>query len=134
MQKETLPLKSKSSIDLASLSSLASEAAQAALERKRNIKTLKASSAATQLIETAIRNKAYVFIQLRQGAGYRGLPTKLDSGWLTLENADIFGTKQNRHVAELLIQVKDGCYLAHLHFCESQEPSKQFDAGLGAIK
>ena len=134
MHKETLPLKSKSTIDLTSLPTLALEAAQAAFARKGNYPLLKASTSAKKLIETAISNKSYVFIQLRQGAGYRGLPTKLAGAWLTLQDKDIFGTKQNMHAAELLIQVKDGSYIAHIHTSESQGQLQYLDDALGVLK
>ena len=134
MHKETLSLKSKSTVDLTSLPTLALEAAQATFGRKGNYPLLKASKSATKLIETAISNKSYVFIQLRQGAGYRGLPTKLDGAWLTLEDANIFGTKKSMHVTELLIQVKDGSYIAPLHTSESQGQFQHLDDALEVLK
>ena len=87
-----------------------------------------------RLLEAAIIHKVNVFIQLRHGAGYRGLPTMLDDGWLTLSDAAIFGTKQNMHVAELVIQVKDGSFIAHIHTLESQDPLKDFDTATGELK
>ena len=129
MTKETLSLKSKGDLTAPSTKAVASTAINAG--KNPNKGKAKSPTAATRLIESAIDNNAYVFIQLRQGTGYRGLPRKLDDSWLTLENADIFGTKQNSHVSELLIQLKDGSYIAHIHFAESPEPSKQSDESLG---
>ena len=129
MTKETLTLKSTGNLTVPSTKAVVATAINTG--KKPNKGNAKSPTAAMRLIESAIDNKAYVFIQLRQGTGYRGLPKKLDDSWLTLENADIFGTKQNSHVAELLIQLKDGSYIAHIHFAESPEPSKQSDESLG---
>ena len=134
MTKETLTLKTKSSEDLTTPSIKAKATTSAAGGKKPNNGNAKSPKAVMRLIESAISNKAYVFIQLRHGAGYRGLPTKIDDAWLTLEDADICGTKQNICVAELLIQVKDGSYIAHIHFTESPEPSNQSDESFGELK
>ena len=134
MTKETLTLKTKSSEDLTTPSIKAEATTSAAGGKKPNNGNAKSPKAVMRLIESAISNKAYVFIQLRHGAGYRGLPTKIDDAWLTLEDADICGTKQNMHVAELLIQVKDGSYIAHIHTSESQDPLKDFDTAAGELK
>ncbi len=134
MTKETLTLKTKSIEDLISPSTKAEAAKFGAGGKKPNNGNAKSPKAVMRLIETAISKKAYVFIQLRHGAGYRGLPTKIDDAWLTLEDADIYGTKQNMHVAELLIQVKDGSYIAHIHTSESQDALKDFDTASGELK
>ena len=134
MTKETLTLKTKSTEDLTTPSIKAEAATPVTGGKKPNNGNAKSPKAVMRLIESAISNKAYVFIQLRHGAGYRGLPTKIDDAWLTLEDADICGTKQNMHVAELLIQVKDGSYIAHIHTSESQDPLKEFDTAAGELK
>ena len=134
MTKETLTLKTKSSEDLTTPSIRAEATTSVAGGKKPNNGNAKSPKAVTRLLEAAIPNNVSVFIQLRHGAGYRGLPTMLDDGWLTLQDAEILGTKQNRCVAELLIQVKDGSYIAHIHFTESPEPSNQSDESFGELK
>ena len=134
MTKETLTLKTKSSEDLTTPSIKAKATTSAAGGKKPNNGNAKSPKAVMRLIESAISNKAYVFIQLRHGAGYRGLPTMIAEAWLTLQDADIYGTKQNMHVAELLIQVKDGSYIAHIHTSESQDQFKDLDTASGELK
>ena len=134
MTKETLTLKSKSAKGLTTPSITAEAATTVTAGKEPNRGNAKPPSAVTRLLEFAIINSVYVFIQLRQGVGYRGLPTKLDKGWLTLEDADILGTKQNMHVGQLLMQVRDGSYIAHIHTTEGRGPSKSFEAALGELK
>jgi hypothetical protein len=134
MTKETLTLKSKSTRDSTAPSTLAVAATTVTAGKEPNKGNAKPPSAVTRLLEFAIINSVSVFIQLRQGVGYRGLPTKLDKDWLTLEDADILGTKQNMHVDQLLMQVRDGSYIAHIHTTEGRGPSKSFEAALGELK
>ena len=56
-----------------------------------------------------------VFIQMRNGAGYCGVPVLLEDGWLTMNNVSIHGTKQTATSDHILIQLKDGSFIAHLH-------------------
>jgi hypothetical protein len=133
MTKETLKLKSKSRDELPVASCQALAGAPIAAGRNTGLGKSKKGLGVTRLLEAAINYKVYVFIQLRHGAGYRGLPTMLEDGWLTIRDAEIFGTKQNMCVAELLIQVKDGSYIAHLHTV-SPESSKQPDESLGELQ
>jgi len=134
MTKETLTLETKSTEDLTTPSIKAETATSVTGGKKPNNGNARSPKAVMKLIESAISNKVYVFIQLRYGAGYRGLPTMIADAWLTLQDADIYGTKQNMHVAELLIQVKDGSYIAHIHTSESQDPLKDFDTAAGELK
>ena len=69
-----------------------------------------------ELIE--LRQKS--FIQMRYGAGYCGIPVSLEDGWLTMTNVSIHGTKQSATSQEILIQLKDGSFIAHLHAVEKQ--------------
>lgn len=133
MTKETLKLKSKSAGELPASSTLALKGACIAAGRDTRSGKAKTGRCVMRLLEAAIIHKVNVFIQLRHGAGYRGLPSMLDDGWLTLRDAEIFGTKQNMHVTELVIQVKDGSYIAHLHTI-SPESSKQLDETLGDLQ
>lgn len=134
MTKETLTLKSKSTRDSTAPPTLAVAETTVTAGKEPNRGNAKPPSAVTRLLEFAIINSLYVFIQLRQGTGYRGLPSNLDKGWLTLDDADILGTKQNMHVGQLLMQVKDGSYIAHIHTTEGQSPSNCFEAALGELK
>jgi hypothetical protein len=60
------------------------------------------------------------FIQMRHGAGYRGVPVSLEDGWLAMTNVSIHGTKHTATSQEILIQLKDGSFIAHLHAVETQ--------------
>lgn len=132
MTKETLTLKSKYARGLTT-PSITAEAATT-VTAGRDASQGKSPAAVTRLLETAIRDSACVFIQLRHGAGYRGLPTKLDQAWLTMVDADVLGTKRNMHVGDLLIQVKDGSYVAHIHTIDGQSPCTGLAATLGELK
>jgi hypothetical protein len=59
-----------------------------------------------------------VFIQMRNGAGYCGVPVLLEDGWLTMTDVSIHGTKQTVASNQILIQLKDGSFIAHLHAVE----------------
>jgi hypothetical protein len=134
MKKETLTLKSKSTGDLIAPSTKTVSPTAIKAGKSPNKGNTKSPDAVARLIQSAIANNVYIFIQMRHGAGYRGLPSMLDDYWLILKDADIYGTNQNMHVAELLIQVKDGSYIAHIHTSETKDPSKNFDAFAGDLK
>jgi hypothetical protein len=55
------------------------------------------------------------FIQMRHGAGYCGVPVSLEDGWLTMINTSIHGTKHTAASQEILIQINDGSFIAHVH-------------------
>jgi hypothetical protein len=59
------------------------------------------------------------FIQMRNGTGYCGLPTQLEDGWLTMSEVSIHGTKQTASSQSILIQIRDGSFIGHLHAVES---------------
>jgi hypothetical protein len=63
------------------------------------------------------------FIQMRHGAGYCGVPVSLEDGWLTMTNVSIHGTKHNVTSQEILIQLRDGSFIAHLHAVDANQPS-----------
>ena len=132
MTKETLTLKAKSARE--STTPPITAASATTVTAGRDPSKGKSPSAVTRLIESAISKRAYVFIQLRHGTGYRGLPTKLDQAWLTMEDAEVLGTKQNMHVGELLIHVKDGSCIAHVHATASQSSCTDLAAALGDLK
>jgi len=61
------------------------------------------------------------FIQMRNGTGYCGIPTQLEDGWLSLANTTIHGTKKAVQVPVVLIQVRDGSFIAHIHATDGLE-------------
>ena len=67
-----------------------------------------------------VKERRKVFIQMRGGAGYCGVPVLLADGWLTMTNVSIHGTKHTATSQEILIQLKDGSFIAHLHAVETQ--------------
>ena len=72
-------------------------------------------------LQSAINTKSTLFIQMRHGVGYMGRPTSLEAGWLSLANTTIYGTKKAMQVPEVLIQVRDGSFIAHIHATEGLE-------------
>ena len=66
-------------------------------------------------LDELIAYQSHVFIQMRHGAGYSGVAQHLESGWLTLSAVTIHGTKQKATTPNILIQIKDGSFIAHLH-------------------
>ena len=74
-------------------------------------------------LQSAINSKSSLFIQMRHGVGYMGYPTSLEAGWLSLANTTIHGTKKAMQVPEVLIQVRDGSFIAHIHATDGLEAS-----------
>ncbi len=66
-----------------------------------------------------INRRSKVFIQMRQGTGYFGVPILLEDDWLTMSAVSIHGTKQTTSSSTLLIQIRDGAFIAHLHSVDS---------------
>ena len=66
-------------------------------------------------LDELISIQSHVFIQMRHGTGYSGVAIHLESGWLTLSAVTIHGTKQKATTQNILIQIKDGSFVAHLH-------------------
>ncbi len=62
----------------------------------------------------ALRCHCAVFIQLRCGVGYMGVPVELRDGWAILTNASIHGTQKSYKVTELAIQLGDCGQIAHV--------------------
>ena len=62
-----------------------------------------------------VRTRSKVFIQMRHGAGYCGIPVQIEGDWLTLTDASIQGTKQQATAQRILIQINDGSFIGHLH-------------------
>jgi hypothetical protein len=66
-------------------------------------------------LDELISSQSHVFIQMRHGTGYSGVAKHLESGWLTLSAVTIYGTKQKATTQNILIHIKDGSFIAHLH-------------------
>lgn len=66
-------------------------------------------------LSDALRCHCRVFIQLRSGAGYMGMPVHINDGWVTLAQASIHGTKNVAKVTEVEIQLGDCGQIAHMH-------------------
>lgn len=79
----------------------------------------KACVVLTNQLNELIASGSKAFIQMRNGTGYCGLPTKLDDGWLTMSEVSIHGTKQTVSSQSILIQIHDGSFIAHLHPVDS---------------
>lgn len=79
------------------------------------LKGAKTSSALFNQLNELVCAKRKTFIQMRHGAGYCGTPIELKDGWLTMAQVSIHGTKQKASAAVILIQIKDGSFIAHLH-------------------
>ena len=73
------------------------------------------SSALFNQLNELVCAQCKTFIQMRNGAGYCGTPIGLKDGWLTMTQVSIHGTKQKAFAAVILIQIKDGSFIAHLH-------------------
>ena len=117
MKKETLKLKATSTtIDEANLI-VPTEPNQVSHVIAGRCKKSHAFSnkALISRMQSAIDSKSTLFIQMRHGVGYMGCPISLEAGWLSLANTTIHGTKKAMQVPEVLIQVRDGSFIAHVH-------------------
>jgi hypothetical protein len=123
MKKETLKLKATStSIDEANLI-VPTEPNQMSHVIAGRCKKSGAFSnkALISRLQSAINSRSTLFIQMRHGVGYMGCPTSLEAGWLSLANTTIHGTKKAMQVTEVLIQVLDGSFIAHIHATDGLE-------------
>ena len=109
MKKETLTLKSRINTPVLTTKSATNIAAGRASKRSKNCAPV--IDRLTELVQASNR----VFIQMRHGAGYCGIPVQLEEGWLTMSDVSIQGTKQNATAQRILIQINDGSYIGHLH-------------------
>ena len=60
-----------------------------------------------------------VFIQMKHGTGYCGRIDAFESGWLSMRDTTIHGTKNTFTVPELIVQILDGRQIAHMHATNS---------------
>lgn len=123
MKKETLKLKATSTtIDEANLI-VPTEPNQVSHVIAGRCKKSHAFSnkALISRMQSAIDSKSTLFIQMRHGVGYMGCPISLEAGWLSLANTTIHGTKKAMQVPAVLIQVRDGSFIAHIHATDGLE-------------
>ena len=80
-----------------------------------------ACTALLSQLTALIDSGSKAFIQTRNGTGYCGLPTQLVDGWLSMANTTIHGTKKVIQVPAILIQVRDGSFIAHIHATDGLE-------------
>ena len=109
MKRETLTLKSRINKPDLTTSPATTVVAGKATKRSKNC-----TPVLDQLSEF-VRTRSKVFIQMRHGAGYCGIPVQIEGDWLTLTDASIHGTKQQATAQQILIQINDGSFIAHLH-------------------
>ena len=114
MQKKTLTLKSISRNSIP-VTPAANTTALSALAGRAIKGTAQPSchSVIAHLTEL-VKGRRKVFIQMRQGTGYCGMPVQLEDGWLTMSDVSIHGTKQTASSRSILIQIHDGAFIAHL--------------------
>ena len=77
------------------------------------------SAALLNHLQGVIQSSSRLFIQMRHGAGYCGVPVSLEDGWLTMNAVSIHGTKKTVQAHCVLIQIQDGSFIAHLHAIEN---------------
>lgn len=120
MQKKTLTLKSTSRIiqQAQVADAITPTCVIAGRSPKQDAK--QSCNAVMERLRKLIDFRQPIFIQLRSGTGYCGVPASLEDGWLTMTNVSIHGTKHTATSQEILIQLKDGSFIAHLHAVETQ--------------
>jgi len=79
-----------------------------------------------QAIEAAVQQRTPIFIQMRSGAGYLGLPVHIQDGCVRLIQASIRGTKREVDVDEVIIILGNCGQVAHIHM------ANKCDLNLGA--
>jgi hypothetical protein len=118
MQRKTLTLKSISKVTQSETTPASSVCVQA--DRKPKTGLNKASTVLLNLLNEMVESRSKVFIQMRHGAGYCGIPVQIEEGWLMMEEVTIHGTKQTASSQSILIQIRDGSFIGHLHAVESK--------------
>ena len=119
MEKKTLTLKSVSRNSKPAILAVQATPTCIVAGRTTKGKAPQGCQAVIKRLSELIQAHRKVFIQMRHGAGYCGVPTQLDDGWLTMTEVSIHGTKQTASSPSILIQVRDGTFIAHLHAIES---------------
>jgi hypothetical protein len=117
MQRKTLTLKSISKVVQSQTTTASSVYVQAGRTPKTGHN--KASPALFSFLGELVKSRSKIFIQMRHGAGYCGIPVQIKDGWLTMKEVSIHGTKQSTSSQSILIQIRDGSFIGHLHAVES---------------
>lgn len=117
MERKTLTLKPRVNP--------AEETNYISLGRQRNKQPLCPSPALINLLTELVNSRRPIFIQTRHGTGYCGVPVQIQDGWLSMEMASIFGTKQKVTTSSLLIQINDGSFIAHVHPINSAQEGSE---------
>ena len=94
---------------------------------KANKDSKKCAPVLERLLEL-VRTRNKVFIQMRHGAGYCGIPVRIEGDWLTMTDVSIHGTKHKAAAQQILIQLRDGSFIGHLHAVD-EAPEKRAPAG-----
>ena len=115
MQKKTLTLKSTSRNTKVAVTVTQSAPMCIVAGRADKGQKQKSCLAVLERLTELVQARRKVFIQMRHGAGYCGVPVSLEDGWLTMTNVSIHGTKQTAISRSILIQINDGSFIAHLH-------------------
>jgi hypothetical protein len=118
----TLTLKSRINKPVLTTSPATTVFAGKATKRSKNCTPL-----LDQLSEL-VRTRSKVFIQMRHGAGYCGLPVHIKGDWLTMTDVSIHGTKHKATAQQILIQLRDGSFISHLHAVD-EVPEQLFAGG-----
>ena len=119
MQKKTLTLKSTSRNTKPTVPSVQEVPICVVAGRAKKGQKQKSCHAVLELLNELVQARIKVFIQMRHGPGYCGIPTQLEDGWLSMTEVSIHGTKQTASSPSILIQIHDGAFIAHLHPVDS---------------
>jgi len=119
MQKKTLTLNSASRNTQPAASAANSTPLSVVAGRAVKGKAQQSCPAVIAHLTELVRDRRKVFIQMRHGAGYCGVPVQIEDGWLTMTRVSIHGTKLSATSESILIQIRDGAFIAHLHPVES---------------
>jgi len=119
MQKKTLTLKSTSRNPEPATPAANSTPLSVVAGRAVKGKAQQSCPAVIAHLTELVRDRRKVFIQMRHGAGYCGVPVQIEGGWLTMTGVSINGTKQTSWSSNILIQVNDGRFIAHIHPTDS---------------
>ena len=120
MQKKTLTLKSISGNKKPTVAAAHSEPMSIVAGRADKDPNQKRCHAVLERLGELIQARSKVFIQKRHGPGYCGMPIQLDDGWLWMTEVSVHGTKHTATPQNILIQIRDGAFIAHIHPVESQ--------------
>ncbi len=119
MQKKAMTLKSMSRKPKTTLPAVQETTTTIIAGQSNKGKAQSSCSTVIDRLHELILTQQKVFIQMRNGAGYCGIPTQVKDGWLKMTDVSIHGTKQTISSQSILIQFRDGSFIAHLHAVDS---------------